>query len=389
MSNLRNHLKHKTSHKAIVGSGIFYNRWHISRLLAIGLVFVFATVASYFIFFSHAASSLSADFNSDGVVNVTDLSILATNWGRTTATHAQGDANSDGTISIYDLSILASQWGQSITLPDRTILTDYYVPDGTHDVTYENIDFVGDNGTDAALTIRNAYNLTFINCTFQSSGWNGVTINSIDGSVHDVIFQNNTFKTSYRMNFETTERGLNAVYQRINLINNVFEPAGGEAISYDSNINLPANVTITGNTIKGAGVTNNSTVPWGQELEINGPANFTVTNNKFYMSRSDAFNLQRYTSEPTGWVINNNIVDWSVRYQSVMPASDAVSILMVNTYGVDFRNNTIKTSSPAGSVGWLSNDHDIDFSGTVFSDASNRNGYDQLQLENGCTNITL
>ncbi|HUD03817.1 MAG TPA: glycosyl hydrolase family 28-related protein, partial [Patescibacteria group bacterium] len=50
-----------------------------------------------------------------GVVNVTDLSVLATNWGRTSATHAQGDANSDGTINIYDLSILASQWGQTIT----------------------------------------------------------------------------------------------------------------------------------------------------------------------------------------------------------------------------------------------------------------------------------
>ncbi|HUD03376.1 MAG TPA: hypothetical protein VMR51_01150, partial [Patescibacteria group bacterium] len=53
--------------------------------------------------------------------NVTDLSILATNWGRTTATHAQGDANSDGTINIYDLSILASQWGQTISANGSTI----------------------------------------------------------------------------------------------------------------------------------------------------------------------------------------------------------------------------------------------------------------------------
>ena len=88
---------------------------NIEKLLLAVLIIIFAAVGSYLFIFSHAATTLTADFNSDSVVNVTDLSILATNWGRTTATHAQGDANSDGTINIYDLSILASQWGQTIT----------------------------------------------------------------------------------------------------------------------------------------------------------------------------------------------------------------------------------------------------------------------------------
>ncbi|HUD03629.1 MAG TPA: hypothetical protein VMR51_02460, partial [Patescibacteria group bacterium] len=73
--------------------------WSKFRYLYISIIFVFAAVGSYLFIFSHAATTLTADFNSDSVVNVTDLSILATNWGRTTATHAQGDANSDGTIN--------------------------------------------------------------------------------------------------------------------------------------------------------------------------------------------------------------------------------------------------------------------------------------------------
>ncbi|HUD03587.1 MAG TPA: hypothetical protein VMR51_02250, partial [Patescibacteria group bacterium] len=80
------------------GSAWLHRRF-VPRLLVIGLILIFAAVGSYLFIFSRAATTLTADFNSDSVVNVTDLSILATNWGRTTATHAQGDANSDGTIN--------------------------------------------------------------------------------------------------------------------------------------------------------------------------------------------------------------------------------------------------------------------------------------------------
>ena len=59
---------------------------------------------------SHAATT-SADINSDGVVNIVDLSIMATNWGKSGQTFAQGDLNNDGIINILDLSILASKWG--------------------------------------------------------------------------------------------------------------------------------------------------------------------------------------------------------------------------------------------------------------------------------------
>lgn len=54
----------------------------------------------------------NGDVNSDGHVNVSDLAILAGNWGKTSMTYAQGDLNNDGKVNISDLSILANYYGQ-------------------------------------------------------------------------------------------------------------------------------------------------------------------------------------------------------------------------------------------------------------------------------------
>jgi len=47
------------------------------------------------------------DINSDGKVNIFDLSILLSNWG---ATGGVADINKDGRVDIFDLSILLSNW---------------------------------------------------------------------------------------------------------------------------------------------------------------------------------------------------------------------------------------------------------------------------------------
>jgi len=92
-----------------------------TRLLSIVFILVFAAIGYALLSQSRAVSTLNADFNSDSTVNVYDLSILATNWGKTSVTHAQGDANNDSTINIYDLSIVASEWGQTITITPTPI----------------------------------------------------------------------------------------------------------------------------------------------------------------------------------------------------------------------------------------------------------------------------
>lgn len=80
-------------------------------LPVLGLVVVaLALVGLYIVFRSHAATS-GADINSDGKVDISDLSILAANYGKTGQTFAQGDLNSDGIINVFDLSILAGAWG--------------------------------------------------------------------------------------------------------------------------------------------------------------------------------------------------------------------------------------------------------------------------------------
>jgi hypothetical protein len=48
------------------------------------------------------------DLNSDGSVNISDLSILLSNWNTASAT---ADINQDGTVNILDLSILLSNYG--------------------------------------------------------------------------------------------------------------------------------------------------------------------------------------------------------------------------------------------------------------------------------------
>lgn len=48
-----------------------------------------------------------ADFTGNGKVDLSDLSILAQNWQKTTS---QGDANGDGKVDLTDLSILAQNW---------------------------------------------------------------------------------------------------------------------------------------------------------------------------------------------------------------------------------------------------------------------------------------
>jgi hypothetical protein len=49
-----------------------------------------------------------SDLNSDGVVDVIDLSILVSRWGSSDAT---ADINGDGIVDALDLSVLVSNWG--------------------------------------------------------------------------------------------------------------------------------------------------------------------------------------------------------------------------------------------------------------------------------------
>ena len=56
----------------------------------------------------------TADLNSDGVVNILDLVLVASHFG---TTHATADLNADGTVNINDLVIVANAWGRVAGAP--------------------------------------------------------------------------------------------------------------------------------------------------------------------------------------------------------------------------------------------------------------------------------
>lgn len=51
----------------------------------------------------------AADPNTDGQVNVADLSIVLSEWG---TADAESDLNGNGTVDIADLSVVLSNWSQ-------------------------------------------------------------------------------------------------------------------------------------------------------------------------------------------------------------------------------------------------------------------------------------
>jgi hypothetical protein len=60
---------------------------------------------------------LPGDANSDGMVDVGDLGILAANYGQSDKTWIHGDFNNDGVVDVGDLGILAAHYGEGSSTP--------------------------------------------------------------------------------------------------------------------------------------------------------------------------------------------------------------------------------------------------------------------------------
>ncbi len=58
-----------------------------------------------------ASTTRPGDINNDGMINATDLTIVLTNYGRTSATKSSGDVNGDGMVNSLDLSIILTDYG--------------------------------------------------------------------------------------------------------------------------------------------------------------------------------------------------------------------------------------------------------------------------------------
>ncbi|MYB92795.1 T9SS type A sorting domain-containing protein [Candidatus Poribacteria bacterium] len=66
--------------------------------------------------YQRAFAQLPADVNGDGVVNIIDLTLVASNFGKTGQNAA--DVNGDGVVNIIDLTLVAAAFGNAAAAPE-------------------------------------------------------------------------------------------------------------------------------------------------------------------------------------------------------------------------------------------------------------------------------
>ncbi len=240
---------------------------------------------------------------------------------------------------------------------------------GQSNVVYDNVTFTGGTSSRAVVTITRASNIVFRNCTFtRGGGWNSVSINDERGSVRNITFDNCRWLGAGRMNIEITSRptSASAGYSNVDITDSVFEPSGSESVSYDGG---PAagNSLFRNNLIKGAG--NSSSQRWGAGLEINGPSNMVVSGNEIWQTRDSAFNFQRHTSAPSGWVVRDNLLDATRSAQSTPQDRYAQQVICLSVVSGTFTGNRVVSAAPGGSGAYWSNSRNMDWSGTVWNDS--------------------
>lgn len=60
-----------------------------------------------------AVASIPGDLNNDGTVDIFDLVLVATNFGKTSGYDQRADANQDGKVDIFDLVLVAQHFGRT------------------------------------------------------------------------------------------------------------------------------------------------------------------------------------------------------------------------------------------------------------------------------------
>jgi len=96
-------------------SDMLRDRQPLPRRIKFALVaLLFGAVGAALIFTSNASPALPADINNDGKVNITDLSILLSNWGKTTSTTTPPPPPPSTSVK-YPADISGPDW--KVTIP--------------------------------------------------------------------------------------------------------------------------------------------------------------------------------------------------------------------------------------------------------------------------------
>ncbi len=198
---------------------------------------------------------------------------------------------------------------------------------------------------------RRASFITFRSCTIGANSADGNGVSMVDNgwsgaTYHDISFVGCHFAGSPRMTVEVIQRPANGHtittgYRNIDFTNCVFEPAGSEAISYDSDAGNAGYSTVSGCTIKGAG--RNSAYAWGQGVEFNGVINMRFESNTVYRCRDTMINHQGQAGIATNNVYSHNVFDSTVSFITQVPSASTPIITFLNVAASRFDDNVVKT----------------------------------------------
>lgn len=148
----------------------------------LAFICMFIIAAGIFVYSSRAASNLG-DINNDAKVDMTDLSFLLSNYGKSTAQLSDPDTDVDanGLVDIFDLSILLSNYGKtaSSTPLNQTL--------GFNTLNLSASDeFTGAAGTKPSSSKWGAKQFTATNGSVVY--WNGLNNVQLDGTGNLDIF---------------------------------------------------------------------------------------------------------------------------------------------------------------------------------------------------------
>jgi hypothetical protein len=256
------------------------------------------------------------------------------------------------------------------TTPPATTstITDLTLSSGQSNLVYENVRFASSRSYQrATVTITRADNITFKNCVFDGSAWNGITINDSGGTVSNITFINSYVKGSERMGFECTSRNSTTrSYSKVDLLGMTFEPQGSEAISYDSNAVVDVDVTVKNVVIRGSG-TRPDLFDWGQGFEINGPKGFLIDGLTMYRTRGSNFNLSG-RGVPTDWTFKNVVIDNTKDYLGGVTRSSLANLICADlVYNSLWLDSTFTNALPGGCAAWIEASCYNDFRGITWN----------------------
>jgi hypothetical protein len=284
---------------------------NIRSIIIIIIIGIFA--GAVFIYFSRAAG-VSGDINSDGVVNITDLSFLLSSYGQNTSTCTTNasftcdlSSPSDNQVNVFDLSILLSNYGKTATTPPPpppppvTVTCTKILAVGGSVQTFINSLGTGDIGCLHGGTYNGNFSVTNSGVTLTSYPSETATLNTssqIELRGANVTLSNVKIVGSSGLTIRAY--GDNNIIKGNDITNN---HNGLTCIIVGGTDVLTHNLTVTGNKIHGCGGIG-STLDHG--IYASHFIDMTVTDNVLY--DYSGYAIQLYP-EATHAVITHNVLD--------------------------------------------------------------------------------